>query len=393
MAVTPSCHTVSMRLLHTSDWHIGRKFHQLSLLEDQLAFGDWLAELIRSESIDLVLIAGDLYDRASPAADAVDVLDEIFTRITEAGAKIVAISGNHDSGERLNFGSAAMAAAGVHIRAERRDLSSMGSPLTFAVDGHDPIQILPLPYIDPYRITDLGEVPARHSSVLESVINAQSPNLISPERTIAMAHAFVTGGSASDSERELSVGGTSMVPAEIFSPFGYTALGHLHRPQQIASLVGDPSVVYSGSPIPYSFSEEHTKSVRLLEVGAEITSQEIPVDVGRPVHTLTGTLHDLLKDPRWDLATNSFVRARLTDPSVQLGAMEKLRQRFPNILELEQIALTAQNSQSGSAMRQMVRRSPGELLNGYLDQTFPDLDDEDRSLIHASFDRVSGSRA
>lgn len=385
-----------MRLLHTSDWHIGRKFHQLSLLEDQLAFGSWLRDLIRSESIDLVLIAGDLYDRASPAGEAVDVLDEIFAQITDAGAGIVAISGNHDSGERLNFGSAAMAAAGVHVRAERRNLDAMGSPITFDVAGQSPIQILPLPYIDPYRISDLGEVPPRHSAVLESVISARLSELMDPSRTIAMAHAFVTGGSGSDSERELSVGGTSMVPAEVFSHFGYTALGHLHRPQQIrtddSGTHGPGAAIYSGSPLAYSFSEEHIKSVRLIEVGAQITSHEIPIGVGRPVHTVTGTLEELLNDSQWDQATHSFVRARLTDPSVQLGAMEKLRQRFAHILELEQIALTAQGSLSGSVIREMVRRSPGELLNGYLDDTFPDLDDHDRLLINGSFDKMAGSR-
>jgi exonuclease SbcD len=382
-----------MRLLHTSDWHIGRKFHQLSLLDDQLAFGTWLADLIKSESIDVVLIAGDLYDRASPAGDAVDVLDEIFTQITAAGARIVAISGNHDSGERLNFGSAAMAAAGIHMRAERRDLSAMGSPITFDVDGHQPFQILPLPYIDPYRITDLGSVEPRHYSVLESVINARTPELLDPRRTIAMAHAFVTGGNASDSERELSVGGTSMVPATIFSPFGYTALGHLHRPQQISQEDDGPEIIYSGSPLPYSFSEEHTKSVRLIEVGTHISSRAIPIDVGRPVHTLTGSLDDLLHNSQWEHATHGFVRARLTDPSVQLGAMEQLRQRFEHILELEQIALTSLGAHSGSVIRQMVRRSPGELLNSYLDQTFPDLEDEDRSQINACFDRAVGSGA
>jgi exonuclease SbcD len=211
-----------------------------------------------------------------------------------------------------------------------------------------------------------------------------------------MAHAFVTGGSGSDSERELSVGGTSMVPAEVFTHFGYTALGHLHRPQQIrtddSGTHGLGTAIYSGSPLAYSFSEEHIKSVRLIEVGAQITSHEIPIEVGRPVHTVTGTLEELLNDGQWDQATHSFVRARLTDPSVQLGAMEKLRQRFAHILELEQVALTAQGSLSGSEIREMVHRSPGELLNGYLDDTFPDLDDHDRSLINGSFDKMAGSR-
>jgi DNA repair protein SbcD/Mre11 len=374
-----------MRLLHTSDWHIGRKFHQLSLLEDQVAFGEWLSQVIRSESIDLVLIAGDLFDRASPAGDAVEVLDHIFSLITHAGAGIIAISGNHDSGERLNFGSAAMAAGGVHLRAERPQLALMGAPLQWEISGHAPFQVLPLPYIDPYRITDLADVAPHHGATLQAVLNLRAAEIHDPQRTIVMAHAFVAGGTASDSERELSVGGTSAVPAEVFSHFGYTALGHLHRPQQ----VGSDTVVYSGSPLAYSFSEEHDKSVRIIDVGSDITSQVIPVEVGRRVYTLTGTLEDLLTNSKHEHATGGFVRARLTDPSVQFGAMEKLRARYGQILELEQIALSAQSSLSGTATREMMTRSPGELLTGYLEHTFPDLDQDDRDLIHQSFNRVS----
>jgi exonuclease SbcD len=376
-----------MRLLHTSDWHIGRKFHQLSLLDDQMAFGEWLSRLIRAESIDLVLISGDLYDRASPAGDAVEVLNQMFSMIAAAGAGIIAISGNHDSGERLNFGSAAMATGGLHLRAERPHLSAMGAPINFEIPGQAPLQVIPMPYIDPYRITDLHDITPQHGAVLGAALQHRVAELHDPRRTIVMAHAFVTGGAGSDSERELSVGGTSMVPVDIFEPFGYTALGHLHRPQQF----GSGSVVYSGSPLAYSFSEEHPKSVRLIEVGSEITSHEIPIEVGRRVYTLTGTLEELLTSNSWNHATNSFVRARLTDPALQFGAMDKLRARFAHILEIEQIALTAPGLHSGAQMREMMRRSPGDLLNGYLEHTFPDLDAQDRTLIYQSFDRVSGS--
>jgi exonuclease SbcD len=376
-----------MRLLHTSDWHIGRKFHQLSLLEDQLAFGEWLSQVIRSESIDQVLISGDLYDRAAPSGDAVEALNKIFTSITEAGAGIIAISGNHDSGERLNFGSAAMSTAGIHLRAERPHLSAMGSPINFKIPGHDPLQVLPLPYIDPYRVTDLNGATPQHSSVLTSVLSHRESEIHNPARTIVMAHAFVTGGMATDSERELSVGGTSMVPAEVFRPFGYTALGHLHRPQT----VGSENVVYSGSPLAYSFSEEHPKSVRIIEVGAGIASKVLPIEVGKPVYTVKDTLENLLSDPKWEYATTGFVRAQLTDPNLQLGAMEKLRQRFEHLLELEQVALTAHVSPSGTAARDMMRRSPGELLSGYLEATFPDLDQEDQLQIFKDFDQVARS--
>jgi DNA repair protein SbcD/Mre11 len=278
-----------------------------------------------------------------------------------------------------------MAAGGVHLRAERPQLALMGAPLHWEIPGHAPLQVLPLPYIDPYRITDLADVAPQHGATLQAVLNLRAAEIHDPQRTIVMAHAFVAGGTASDSERELSVGGTSAVPSEVFSHFGYTALGHLHRPQQ----VGSDTVVYSGSPLAYSFSEEHDKSVRIIDVGSGITSQVIPVEVGRRVYTLTGTLEDLLTNSKHEHATSGFVRARLTDPSVQFGAMEKLRARYGQILELEQVALSAQSSLSGTATREMMTRSPGELLNGYLEHTFPDLDQDDQDLIHQSFNRVS----
>jgi exonuclease SbcD len=178
-----------------------------------------------------------------------------------------------------------------------------------------------------------------------------------------------------------------MVPAEIFGPFGYTALGHLHRPQT----VGSDNVVYSGSPLAYSFSEEHPKSVRIIEVGAQITSEVIPIEVGKRVYTVKDTLENLLSDPKWEYATSGFVRVHLTDPNLQLGAMEKLRQRFEHLLELEQVALTAQISVAGAAAKDMMRRSPGELLGGYLEATFPDLEHADRLQIFEDFNQVIGS--
>jgi len=209
-----------------------------------------------------------------------------------------------------------------------------------------------------------------HESVLRAVIAYQVSTLKDPSRTVAMAHAFVTGGASSDSERTLSIGGSGSVPADLFDPFGYVALGHLHRPQQM----GDGRLVYSGTPMPYSFSEQHDKSVRLLTVDHDgIESELVPVDGYRAVATIEGCISDLLGSPEHAAHERSFVRARVTDLGMTVGAMERLRQRFPHVLELEWVALAEQRH----ADRDHVKgRSVADIVRDYVNDTWNDKLDE-----------------
>jgi len=364
-------------LLHTSDWHIGRKFESVDLLPDQATFGDWFTDLAITEKIDAVLLSGDVFDRATPKAEAVELLDDILNRLKLAGIATVMISGNHDSAERLNFGARFMAEANLHIRTERPAISEIGQALRLTRPSGESVEILPLPYLDPQRIR-MGEgVERRHDTVLEAVIAEQRPALADPRRTIVMGHAFVVGGEGSDSERQLSVGGTSQVPAGLFKEFGYVALGHLHRPQ----VVGEEHIVYSGSPLAYSFSEEHGKSVRIVTVGEVVTSEIVPVDVGRPVVTLTDTLDNLLHSSQYATHMDKFIRVRLTDPDVQTGVMERLRARFPHILNAEQTSLTRQGRISADDVRHSSRITPAEIVDRYLDETFTALDDFQSSFV------------
>ena len=388
----PSQNGGDVRLIHTSDWHFGKRFLETDMLPHQERFCDWLVDLVISEEIDCVLVAGDVYDRANPKDDAVELLDDVLHRISSAGASIVMISGNHDSAERLHFGTRFMSGSGLHIRTERRNVADIAEPLTVTGrDGTD-VEILPLPYLDPERVVLAAGMQRNHESVLRAVIDNQVSRLRDPSRTVAMAHAFVTGGAPSDSERTLSVAGTGSVPADLFDAFGYVALGHLHRPQ----VMGDGRLVYSGTPMPYSFSEQHHKSVRIVSVAsAGITSEVVPVTTCRPVVTIEGTIDDVLSSSEHSSHEGSFVRVRLTDTNLQVGAMDRLRQRFPHVLEMEQIALTQQAFIDAERLKELGRRSEEEVVREYVNDTWHEgLGDFGESFLNAVLaDVVKGDRS
>lgn len=372
-----------MRLIHTSDWHIGKRFLETDFLEYQTKFCDWLVDVVRSESIECVLIAGDLFDRAAPKADAVDLVDDVFNRLSAQGASIVLISGNHDSAERLNFGAKFMSASGFYVRTERREISSVGAPVTLTSKSGDLVEILPIPYLDPERMAAIEGYDRTHDDVLRAAIDYQSKFLKNPSRAIAMSHAFVTGGEESDSERKLSLGGTGQVSASLFKEFGYVALGHLHRPQ----LVGGDRIVYSGTPMAYSFSEQHEKSIRILDVGQSILSSVIKVDVGRKVMTIKDSLESVLNLPEYSQHQDSFVRVQLTDKDPQIGAIDRIRRRFPFVLHVESLSLARQydfsedDSSSGGL-------APSAMVDRYLSETFDSVESAKREMIEEALVRA-----
>ncbi|RBQ19518.1 exonuclease SbcCD subunit D [Spongiactinospora rosea] len=315
-----------MRVLHTSDWHLGRSFHRESLLAAQAAFVDHLVETVRSERIDVVAVAGDIYDRALPPVDAVALCNEALHRLAGAGARVIMISGNHDSPRRLGFGAGLIDAGGVHLRT---DPAAVGTPVL--VDG---VAFYGIPYLEPEMVRGPWDLAARsHDAAIRhamSLIKADAAGRAGP--SVVLAHAFVTGGEASESERDIRVGGVANVPLDAFDGVGYVALGHLHGRQRMSE-----TVRYSGSPIAYSFSEErHTKGswlVTLGEGGME-TAEFVPAPVPRPIARVSGRLDDLLTSPRHSGLEDHWLAVVLTDPVRPKGAMERLRQRFPHTLTL-----------------------------------------------------------
>jgi DNA repair protein SbcD/Mre11 len=322
-----------MRLLHTSDWHIGRSLHGTDLLAEQERVLGSLADVVAGEGVDVVLVAGDVYDRAVPSADATAVLDRVLNRLRSAGAAVVLTPGNHDSARRLGFASGLLAVSGVHVRAST---PALDEPVLLA-DGHGDVAIYGLPYLEPdVARHELGLVEGRsHEAVLAAAMDRVRADLfLRPgTRSVVLAHAFVGGGVASDSERDICVGGVDLVPASVFDGMDYVALGHLHRPQSIT-----PRVRYSGSPLAYSFGEAgQDKQVWLVDLdGAGLADvRAVPLPTPRRLTVLTGELEALLADAALALVEDHFISARLTDPVRPVDPMRRLQARFAHCVHLE----------------------------------------------------------
>jgi DNA repair protein SbcD/Mre11 len=327
----------AMRLIHTSDWHLGRTLHGESLLAHQAVFLDWLLAEAVSQHADAVVVAGDIYDRAVPSTDAVKLLDTALTGFFRARIPVMLTSGNHDSAVRLGFASELSEEAGIHLRTRPADIAR---PLVVR-DAHGEVGVYGIPYLLPDAVmTELG-AGRSHASVLAAAsarihADASARGL---RRTVVAAHAFVTGGQASQSERDIRVGGIGDTPASALAGFSYLALGHLHGQQRIEA-GGGTTAGYSGSPLAFSFSERHhTKSVTLAEIdgAGQVVTRLLPAPVPRPLREVRGRLDDLLARAGADLAglSGAWVKAVLTDQARPAAPMERLREKWPHTIALE----------------------------------------------------------
>jgi exonuclease SbcD len=322
-----------VRILHTSDWHLGRSFHREDLLGHQAAFVDHLLEVVAAEEVDVVVVSGDVYDRALPHVDAVALADETFARLAASRAQVVVSSGNHDSAQRLGFGSRLMDAAGVFVRT---DPSSVGTPVVLS-DRHGDVAIHALPYLDPSALLGPWALGSRsHEAALSEAMTRVRTDLAArptSTRSVVLAHAFVAGATPSESERDISVGGVSRVATSVFDGIDYTALGHLHGRHVLAD-----GLRYSGSPLAYSFSEaDHVKGSWLVDLDATGFESATWVDapVPRRLTRLSGTLKGLLADASLTEHEDDWLQATLTDARRPARAMEQLRRRFPHTLVLQ----------------------------------------------------------
>jgi exonuclease SbcD len=322
-----------MRVLHTSDWHVGRTFHGRDLLADQESVLGGLADLVVGGSVDVVVVAGDLYDRAVPSGEAVAACTRILSRIREAGAQLVITPGNHDSAARLGaFGDFA-AAGGLHLRTR---IADVGAPVLIS-DEHGQVAFYGIPYLEPEPARQaLGVPTARgHRGVLGEAMDRVRADLAGRPgtRSVVLAHAFVTGGESSESERTIAVGGVEQVPGSVFDGVDYVALGHLHGPQELAA-----HLRYSGSPLAYSFSEAgHRKSVWLVDIDgsglAGVQRHDLPVP--RRLATVRGKIDDLLADLTLVDLVDRYLSVVLTDQVRPMDAMRRLQQRFPFAVRME----------------------------------------------------------
>ncbi len=330
-----------MLALHTSDWHLGRGLHGHDLLAAQAAFVDHLVEVVRAESVDVVLVSGDVHDRAIPPVRALELFDEALSRLRDAGTRVVAISGNHDAARRLGDKSGLL---DPRIRI-RTDPAAVGVPVVVE-DADGPVRIYAIPYLEPATANALlpgpdlaGADPAGAASFSQAATMRRAMRAVRADldghpgaRSVVLAHAWVTGGAGSDSERDISVGGVGNVPSSLFDGITYTALGHLHRPQVIT-----PAVRYSGSPMAFSFSEAADRKTSLLvDIGRDgiRAVRGVAVPAERRMAVLRGTLNELLTAARFAAHEGDFVSAVLTDPVRPGDAMATLQRRFPHALRL-----------------------------------------------------------
>ena len=323
-----------VRILHTSDWHLGRSFHGFPLLEHQQEILEWMVDLVEAEHVDAVVVAGDVYDRAIPPTEAIECFEWAVGAMREAGARIVAIAGNHDSPVRLGPFDPLLSRVGVTLRGGTR---SIGTPaIVPASDGGPDLLVYPIPYLEPELARHgLGDEDARtHEAVLDRALALVAADRADrgDHRCLVVAHAFVAGGAASESERPLSIGGAEQVPASMLEGFDYAALGHLHSPQAVGERAR-----YSGSPLAYSFAEsDQTKSVTLVDLApaGEIEIDVRPIPAPRGLARLKGCVQDLLDDASLAFAECCWVEVTMTDAVPALEPFHRLKSRFPHLASL-----------------------------------------------------------
>ncbi|MFC4486212.1 exonuclease SbcCD subunit D [Tepidiphilus baoligensis] len=376
-----------MRILHTADWHLGRVYHGVSLLEDQAHVLDQLVGLVRSERPDVVLIAGDVYDRSIPPAEAIRLLDETLTRIVVGeGTPVLLIAGNHDSPDRLGFGARLLAEAGLTVRG----LATADVSPVLLRDPYGEVAFYPLPYAEPPWVRQCleDESIADHHAAMQVQVERIRRLHDQSRRSVLIAHAFVQGGTASESERPLSVGGTGLVGAEVFEGFHFVALGHLHRPQSLAG----GRIDYAGSLLKYSFAEVgHDKSVSLVELDGQgcVRLERLRLTPRRDLRILSGSLDEILAAAGDDPGRDDYVLARLTDTGAILDAMGKLRTAYPNALAIERprFAGTGAGLEAGTDHRKV---GLDELFEAfYREMTGRALDEEAKRLLHAEMTALS----
>ena len=322
-----------MKILHTSDWHLGRQFHNVSLLDDQKAVIEQLIDYIAKNSVDVVIIAGDIYDRSVPPTAAIELLDSVVKRIcNELNTPIIMISGNHDGAERLGFGAEQMKGAGLHIISNFED---MLTPVVIETETAGEVAFYGMPYNDPERVRSYFDAPvATHDQAHKLLAEKIVEQFNDSQRHVLVSHCFVDGAIESESERPLSIGGSDRVSHEHFLNFDYVALGHLHQPQK----KGEDFIRYSGSLMKYSFGEQHQKKgftlVELNEKGF-VSAEHIELTAPHEMRIIDGELAEVIEQGKTDPKNEDYLLVRLQDKHAILNPMEKLRSVYPNVLHLE----------------------------------------------------------
>ncbi|MBS5926802.1 MAG: exonuclease SbcCD subunit D [Clostridium sp.] len=374
-----------MKIIHTGDWHIGKIVNEFSMIDDQRYILNELIKLINFEKPDVLIIAGDIYDRSIPPVEAVDLLNEVFSKILiDNKVKIVAISGNHDSGERVSFGSKILEKEGLYIQGIIEDEIK-----SITIDDEEgSVNFYMIPYVDPAILRRKFNNPEirNHNDAMKELINRIKPSLNEGERNIVVTHGYVTYKrkdamdkdvenlyelaelEVSDSERPLSIGGTDLIDSDNFDCFDYVALGHLHGRQK----VGREEIRYSGSLMKYSFSEiNHKKGVVIIEIDGNknINIRQEELSPKRNMRIIKGPLDELIKAGLEDCSNREdYIQAILTDEGEIIDPIGKLRSAYPNIMILKREEKKNIGTSLTAASKGYKSKSELELFEEYYDR-------------------------
>lgn len=340
-----------MKIIHTGDWHIGKIVHEYSMIDEQEYILKQFVKIVKEERPHVIVIAGDIYDRSVAPVEAVDLLDRVLGRIVlDMGIPVLAISGNHDSPERISFGSGIMRSRNLYIEGLfKKDINKI-----VLGDEYGAVNFYMLPYADPAIVRSTYEDGSirTHNQAMKAIADRIKSNMNKNERNIMVTHGYIRGAEelySSDSERPLSIGGTDYADVDYFSDFNYTALGHLHRPQQ----AGSNKVRYSGSLLKYSFSEvDQKKSVTIINMDSkgDITIGQRELQPRRDMRDLSGSINHLLDPAVYkNLELDHFYRVILTDKGEIIDPMGKLKSVYPNVLQIMMKERMRENSGAKTA--------------------------------------------
>lgn len=367
-----------MKFLHTSDWHLGRQFHQVSLLDDQTGLLQQIIQFIQNNPVDALIIAGDVFDRSVPPTKAVELLNKTLNVICdELATPVILIPGNHDSATRLNFGAKQMKRAGLHIVSS---FEQMLEPITIESKSAGPVSFYGIPYNDPETVRHhFKQSISTHDEAHEFLVKEIKQRFQPEHRNVLVSHCFVDGAESSDSERPLSIGGADRVSYEHFVDFDYVALGHLHQPQR----KGQEYIRYSGSLMKYSFSEQfHKKGMTLVELGSDgfKNAEHISLTPKHDMRVIEGNMEEILSAAQTDPKFEDYILVRLMDKHAILEPMEKLRAVYPNVLHLEKPGmLIGVEQEMGMAS---LKRSEFDMFQDfYQEAQKSSLNDEQKTLI------------
>lgn len=360
-----------MKIIHSSDWHLGISLHNASLLEEQKSFVDFLINAVREQNIDAVIIAGDVFDHSVSSAEAISLYNDAVTKLcNEIGIPVIISAGNHDGAARLASCSEILKKSGLYI------FGKLSREISVVELNNVDIYVLPYFNTDEVRALFPEEKISSYSDAMNCILNNMKTNFKLGKKNLLMCHCFVSGSTLSDSDRAAMVGGSSAVPAEIFDGFDYVAMGHLHRAQN-----RDFNVRYSGSPLKYSFSEAgHKKSVTVLNIEDTISIEELEVVPQRETRVMRGTFDEILALAEKDTCRDDYLKIEITDRYAGMEAVELFRTYYVNLLNIS--GKMNETEENELTVEELYSLSPDGILERfYKVVTGSDLTEEQKELF------------